>query len=404
MRIGRTLPPAAAPIDLGNLLSGIRGILAGQQELERFRAELKEHFGVKHCFLVSSGKAAFTLILLALKDLSPDRNEVLIPAFTCYSVPSSIVRAGLRVRLCDLHPDRLDFDFAQLSALLPGDLSPGLLAVVPTHLFGFPADVANVRKLVKDPAVTIVEDAAQAMGEEVPGGLAGTVSDVSFFSLGRGKAFSVVEGGVILTNRDNLAERLDASISRLPRYGLLRLLGLLFKAVALTVLMHPWMFWLPRSLPFLSLGETLFEPHFPILRMSSFQAGLAGNWRPKLDALRRVRQRHVNRWRSILAACKTRGPHIPGDQVPGLLRYPLRISDGGKREALLRESAADGMGIMPVYPASLDAIPELHGTLGNSTFPVAASYARELVTLPTHGYVMEEDMTRIRGLVSRVLG
>src|SRR5436853_7857991 len=118
MRIGRTLPPAATPIGAWEIVSGVCGIFRGQKELDRFRSELKEHFGVKHCFLVSSGKAAFTLILLALKELSPDRDEVLIPAFTCTSVPSSVVRAGLRIRLCDLSPDSLDFDLPQLAGLL----------------------------------------------------------------------------------------------------------------------------------------------------------------------------------------------------------------------------------------------------------------------------------------------
>ena len=73
---------------------------------------------MKHCFLVSSGKAALTLILQALKELHPERNEVLIPAFTCYSVPSSIVRAGLKVKLCDISPDTLDFDYNQLEKIL----------------------------------------------------------------------------------------------------------------------------------------------------------------------------------------------------------------------------------------------------------------------------------------------
>src|ERR1700704_5055411 len=118
MRIRRTLPPAAAPIGITEFVSGVCGIFRGQKELERFQSELKEHFGVKHCFLVSSGKAAFTLILLALKELSPGREEVLIPAFTCFSVPSSVVRAGLEIRLCDLRLESLGFDFAQLSAML----------------------------------------------------------------------------------------------------------------------------------------------------------------------------------------------------------------------------------------------------------------------------------------------
>jgi len=433
MRIGRTLPPAATPIGIREIISGVCGIFHGQQELDRFELELKEHFGVEHCFLVSSGKAAFTLILRALKELSPDRDEVLIPAFTCYSVPSSVIRAGLRIRLCDLRLDSLDFDFAQLSAMLseapppqtdarpavgasdspvetrdPADSSGNsikrVLAVVPTHLFGYPADVAGLRKLIRNPGVAVVEDAAQAMGETREEGKLGTLGDVSFFSLGRGKAFSVVEGGVILTNRDDLAEALNHFVDRLPRYGLLPLLKLIFKAVALMLLIHPRLFWVPRSIPCLKLGETLFETHFPILRMSSFQAGVARRWRGKLEKLREVRKKNVNRWITILEASRTHGSNFLRSRSLGLLRFPLRASDEAKREALLRESARMGLGIMPTYPTSINAIPELRGKIEGGAFPVAESCARELVTLPTHGYLTENDVTELSRLISRVLG
>ena len=433
MRIGRTLPPAATPIGVREIASGVCGIFRGRKELDRFRSELKEHFGVKHCFLVSSGKAAFTLILLALKELFPDRDEVLIPAFTCYSVPSSVVRAGLRIRLCDLRVDSLDFDFAQLSAMLSGapppqtDVPPAVgasdspvetrdraetsgnsiervLAVVPTHLFGIPADVARLRQLIRDPGVTIVEDAAQAMGETRGERKVGTLADVSFFSLGRGKAFSVVEGGVILTDRDDFAEGLNRFVSHLPRYGLLPLLNVIFKAAALIVLLHPRLFWVPRSMPFLKLGETLFEPHFPILRMSSFQAGLARNWREKLEKLRGIRKKKVNRWITILEASGTHGSNFLRGQSLGLLRFPIRVSDKKKRESLLRESARMGLGIMPVYPTSINAIPQLRGKIEGGAFPVAESCAGELVTLPTHGYLTQDDETELTRLISRVLG
>jgi len=433
MRIGRTLPPAATPIGVREIVSGLCGIFRGRKELGRFRSELKEHFGVKHCFLVSSGKAAFTLILLALKELFPDRDEVLIPAFTCYSVPSSVVRAGLRIRLCDLRPDSLDFDFAQLSAMLSEapppqtearpaggasessvgtrdaagssrNSSKRVLAVVPTHLLGYPADVARLRKLIRDPGVIIVEDAAQAMGETKDERKLGTLGDVSFFSLGRGKAFSVVEGGVILTNRNDIAEGLDRFVGRLPRYGVLPLLNLIFKAVALMLLIHPRLFWVPRSMPFLKLGETLFEMRFPILRMSSFQAGLAKNWRRRLEKLRDDRKKKVNRWITILEASRTRGSDFLKSRSLALLRFPLRVSDGKKRESLLRVSARMGLGIMPFYPTSINAIPELRGKIEGGAFPVAESCARELVTLPTHGYLTENDVTELSRLISRVLG
>src|SRR3954462_15590658 len=118
MRIGRTLPPAAAPIDLKTIIWGIRGLFSGRHELDRFESELKEYFGVRHVFLVSSGKAAFTLILKALEKLSPGRREVILPAFTCYSVPSSVISAGLEIRLCDLQSHSWDFDFDLMSAAL----------------------------------------------------------------------------------------------------------------------------------------------------------------------------------------------------------------------------------------------------------------------------------------------
>jgi len=433
MRIGRTLPPAATPIGVREIASGVCGIFRGRKELDRFRSELKEHFGVKHCFLVSSGKAAFTLILLALKELFPDRDEVLIPAFTCYSVPSSVVRAGLRIRLCDLRPDSLDFDFARLSTMLskappaqtearPAGRASGsavdtrdaagssrdsikrVLAVVPTHLFGYPADVTRLRRLNRDPGVTIVEDAAQAMGETREERKVGTLGDVSFFSLGRGKAFSVVEGGVVLTNRDEIAEGLNRFVTQLPSYGLLPLLNVIFKAAALMVLLNPRLFWVPRSMPFLKLGETLFEPHFPILRMSSFQAGLAKNWRGRLEKLRDVRKKNVNRWITVLEASRTHGSNFLRSRSLGLLRFPLRVSDGKKQESLLRESARMGLGIMPVYPTSINAIPELRGKIEGGAFPVAESCARELVTLPTHGYLTEDDAMELSRLISRVLG
>jgi perosamine synthetase len=229
MRIGRTAPPAAAPISLRDILSGIFGVHRGQQEIDRLRAELKSYFGVKHCFVVSSGRAALTLILKAIKKLNPVKDQVVIPAYTCFSVPSAIIRAGLKVQLCDMDPETLDFDYTQLSKLLlspdklnePAKLNKlnkpkqlyepnnSFLAIIPAHLFGIPSDINRLRSLLGDTKTMIIEDAAQAMGGKWKGKKLGTLGDVGFFSLGRGKALSTVEGGIILTNREDIAHQIS---------------------------------------------------------------------------------------------------------------------------------------------------------------------------------------------------
>jgi dTDP-4-amino-4,6-dideoxygalactose transaminase len=84
---------------------------------------------VRHAFLLSSGRAALTVLLQALRR-EPGRREVVIPAYTCFSVPSAIARAGLTVRLCDVDPKTLDLD---LNALVRLDLSR-VVAIVPSGL------------------------------------------------------------------------------------------------------------------------------------------------------------------------------------------------------------------------------------------------------------------------------
>ena len=90
MKIGRTIPPAAAPIRLKDVWYGLRGLVSPDGALKAAEDTIREEFGVAHVFLVSSGTAALALTLEALKALSP-RREVVIPAYTCFSVPAAVL-------------------------------------------------------------------------------------------------------------------------------------------------------------------------------------------------------------------------------------------------------------------------------------------------------------------------
>lgn len=433
MHIGRTLPPAASPIYPQDIISGLRGLIRGQREIERFQDELREFFGVNHCFLLSSGKAALTIILQALKDIHPNRDEVLIPAFTCYSVPSAIVRAGLKVKLCDINADTLDFDFDQLSKILsqysqpnktdklnkpnkpnePYELSAKnyelsscspLLAIIPTHLFGLTADINRLRELIDDPEVFIVEDAAQVMGGEWNGITLGTLGDVGFFSLGRGKALSTVEGGIILTNRNDIAERIVSQISILSGYGFFGLMELFLKAISLAIFLHPTFFWFPKILHFLKLGETIYDPYFKIKKMSLFQAGLAMNWQNKLRRFKDIRAKCSKQWSTFiknLNNCQLSS--ISYQPNSNIIRFPVKLNNGALKSKLLGNNKHINFGIMPSYPDSISSIEELSSSFQDIDFPVAKEIAQQFITLPTHPFVSNSDKTRITNFILKII-
>jgi perosamine synthetase len=411
MPIRRTVPPAASPIYPRDILNGLRGLIRGQKEIERFRRELGHYFGAKHCFLVSSGKAALTLILQALHAMHPDRTEVLIPAFCCYSVPSAIIRAGLKIRLCDIDPATLDFDFNLLeealsraesgndSATDAGHAGSKILAVIPVHLFGLNADVARARSLVNDPVVTVIEDSAQVMGAEQNGHRLGTLIDVSFFSLGRGKSFSTVEGGIVVTNNDGIAANIRTQLEGVCGYRLFEIVKLLLESIALAVFQRPSLFWFPKMLPFLKVGGTIYDPSFKIQKMSAFQSGLARNWEARLRQIRRSRRQTGAQWFAIGGGASFSSYGSIGGRPIHYVRYPIRVQELKLWQKLLEDSENRGIGIMSTYPDSINGIPELSVEFDGKTFPAARKLAGELLTVPVHPLLSPHDKNKIQSFL-----
>ena len=163
---------------------------------------------------MSSGKAALAVALLAMRSLSP-RRKVILPAYTCFSVPSAIVKAGLEPVPCDIAPGTFDYDDAKLSLLL----DDGVLCVISVHLFGIPSNTARVKQMCAGRGIFVVEDAAQAMGVSQDGVMLGTRGHVGFFSLGRGKNLTCGTGGLIVSNRDDVCEAVGRVVETLAPVG-----------------------------------------------------------------------------------------------------------------------------------------------------------------------------------------
>lgn len=387
----RVLPPAGAPLTASDILKGIQGAAEGRRSLERLAREIQGRFGVKRCRLVSSGRAALSVALIALGRLSP-RREVIIPAYTSFSVPAAVVRAGFEITLCDIDPSTLDFNLAHLESLVDRNT----LAVVPNHLFGFPSDLEGITSVAKTSGAFVVEDAAQAMGARYQGRPVGTIGDVGFYSLGRGKNITAVNGGIIVTGSDEIARALDqvplAAVPARERWSDP------FAAGALGLLLKPRWYWLPDGMPWLELGVSKFCPDFPLEKLTPFRAGLALAMLEKLDRLTVIRRAHAEQYLRCLEDVGDFGriDSIPGS-TPAYLRLPIILPSPASRSEFMRGLNARNLGVSTAYPACLGDVEGLQGhlTSRNGKLDGARAVAARILTLPTHPMVTSRDISMI---------
>ena len=384
MKTGRTIPPAAAPVSSSDLFRGISGLFGGGYP-GKFESGIRGYFGSEFVFIASSGKASLVLILKGLSSLRA-RKKVLIPAYTCYSVPSAIIKSGLEIALCDVDPDTLDFDYPQLERLA----DDRTLCIVSTHLFGIPSDVDRTRRICEEKGIFLVEDAAQAMGVEHAGRKLGTLGDVGFFSLGRGKNISGGSGGIILTSSADIAESIRKFHRELKREPVRECARSVAEAFFMKVFMNPFLYWIPYGLPFLGIGETKFDPDFPVYRLGNFKAGVLGSWRTRMEQYNRCRILNGRYYKEAFALRKEK--KIYSLDLP-YLRFPVYANDpDGKARAC---GLYGDLGVSPMYPDSVNRIEQLGEYFGGSTYPGAERIARTLMTLPTHVLLTEDDKVKI---------
>lgn len=388
LKIQRILPPTAAPITFMDLLLGFHGI-ATRKSPARLEREIKEYFGKKHVFLVSSGKAALFLILSGLKRLT-GKKKVIIPAYTCFSVPSAVRMAGLEIVLCDMKKETLDYDYDQLKRLVDDDT----LCILSIHLFGIPSDVAKIRSLIGDNKIFIVEDAAQAMGGSDDDQKLGTLGDVGFFSLGRGKNITCGSGGVIITSSEDIADSIRKDYSDLETLSAIEYLKMIVGCIFLAFFIRPEWYWFPKNLPFLKIGETHFDLTFPVKKMSGFQAGLLHHWRQKLEMLNRYRSKNADYY-------------IEGFQLSGRIpiydngihynRFPIYVENRKNKDALC--NIGNVFGISPMYPSPIQEIDEIKDNFKNMNFEYSENITDTLITLPTHSLLNKKDLENILEIV-----
>lgn len=351
------------------MLEAVGRVLASGQyvlgaEVEAFEQEMAAFLGVNHAIGVGSGTDALWLGLKALGVGPGDR--VLTTPFTFFATASAILNVGAEPVFADIDPETFNLSPEQARLVLEGrspvhrrmGIRPETIkALIPVHLYGLPADMEALINLAQGHGLSVVEDAAQALGASYQGQQAGTVGTVGTFSFFPTKNLGGAgDGGLLVGNDEMLADRvrcLRTHGSR-PKY-FHHMIGL-------------------NS------------------RLDALQA-----------ALLRVKLEHVNAWiaaRQSRAAVYDKGleglrdietPHRPVGRTHTYHQYTVRIRNG-HRDALAQFLRARGVETGVYYPLSLHLQPALQRQgYHEGDLPASEQASREVLSLPMFPELSHEE-------------
>lgn len=301
-----------------------------------------------HCVGMGNGTDA---IYIALKALGiSEGDEVITAANTFIATSEAITLAGAKVKFVDCNEETYNIDVDKLEQAITGKTK----AIIPVHLYGQPAEMDEINEIAKKHGLYVVEDAAQAHDSEYQGQRIGTIGDMACFSFFPGKNLGAYgDAGAIVTNNDELARkaRMFANHGRIEKYN--------------------------------------HEFEATNSRLDGLQAAI-------LD----VKLKHLDKWierrRTIAkmydAALKdiVITPSVMPDVKHVYHLYVIRTKNREKVKELLAEK---GIATGIHYPIPLPFL-KAYSYLGHkpADFPVAYSMKDEILSLPIHGDMTDEQV------------
>ena len=168
---------------------------------KEFESRVKELTGAKHAIAVCNGTAA---IFCCLKSLNIGiGDEVIVPNLTFIATANAVLLAGATPVFCDIQKEDLSFDLSKLEKCITDKTK----AIIPVHLYGFSADMDSILGIADKYNLKVVEDAAQGVGVYRNKKHTGTFGDLGILSFYGNKTITCGEGGIILTDNDDLSKK-----------------------------------------------------------------------------------------------------------------------------------------------------------------------------------------------------
>lgn len=336
------------------------GMVAQGPEVAAFEEEFAAHFVPgRPAVAVNSGTSGLHLGLLAA-GVGPG-DEVIVPSFTFAATGNSVALTGATPVFVDIEPETFTLDPEAVAAAI----TPATKGILPVHLYGHPARMRELEKLVAERGVALYEDAAQAHGASLDGRPVGSFGQFAMFSLYPTKNMTSGEGGMVTTATAEIARQVK----------LLRNQGM----------------------------EHQYENEVIGFntRMTDIHAAIGRVQLRKVDAWTKTRQANA----AFLDA-NLRGvvvPPVAEGAVHVYHQYTIRVpEDRDGFVKALKEEYQVGAGVY--YPIPNHRLPSLAPYAPGLDLPETERAAREVVSLPVHPSLSQGDLDRIVAAVNTVAG
>ena len=176
------------------------GWLTTGPKTQKFEEAFKGYIGCKHAVALNSCTAGLNLAL-ALQNF-PEGDEVITTPMTFPATANAILLQRLKPVFADIEPGTLTLDPQKIEA----KITPRTRAIIPVHFAGHPCDMTPIQELADQYKLVIIEDAAHALESEYKGQKIGNTGNATAFSFYANKNITTGEGGMLVTNDDELAE------------------------------------------------------------------------------------------------------------------------------------------------------------------------------------------------------
>jgi dTDP-4-amino-4,6-dideoxygalactose transaminase len=330
-------------------------------EIEEFEQNVAGYIGTKYGVAFNSGTSALHAAVLA-HGIKPT-DEVIVPSFTFIATANAPLFVGARPIFADI-----DETFGLDPKDVERKISKRTRAIMPIHYGGSPCRIDELREVAEKHGVLLIEDAAESVGATLNNRKVGSFGDSAMISFCGNKIITTGEGGMILTDSAELADRL-----RLVRsHGRLE--------------SEPY-FLTTKTLDYITLGYNW--------RMPTLSAALGISQMRKLTRIIELRRRNAERLTERLGGLS--GLEVP-ETAAGFFNvfqmYTLRVTGGRKMRDSLKDFLKENGVTSKVYfePVHLTKFYREQFGYGGGELPVTENFSGEVLTLPLYPSMTPEDV------------